>query len=181
MPGPSFPTSPSQDVVGVFDVNFNQLFVSARPVKATVKEGGKLAKHPIETGNTMTDNRITLPVEIQLSIICDPANYRDTFKQIKTAYQSLTPLYVQLKADSYDNMFIEDLPHEETPDMFDTIAIGLKLSRVIFVTAQYAQLPPANVKKASNASTVKTGQKEGAAATTTQTSVGYDLLFGSKP
>ena len=175
------PAPPSQDVVGVFDKNFNQVFVAARPIRARVKEGGKLAKHPVESGSTVTDNRITTPTEIQLSLVLTPEEFQDTFQQIRDNYSALTPLYVQTKAASYPNMFIEELPHEESPEMFDTISVALKLTEVIFVQAQYQQLTTAQVKDPANASTSATGQQQGADASATQTSAAYDLFLSGKP
>lgn len=177
----SGPAPASQDVVGVFDQNFNQLFHSARPIKAAVREGGKLAKHPVETGSTITDNRITLPVEINLSMILTPSEFQDTFQQIRDAYTTLNPLTVLLKAASYPSMFIEALPHDETTEIFDTIPVALKLTQVIFAQAQYAQLTQSQVANPSNSSTVQTGQQEGGAATPQQTSAAYDLFLSSKP
>jgi len=50
---------------------------------------------------------------------------------------------------------------------------------VRFVTPQYAPLPASNVKKSSNASTVKGGQKQGQEASPKKSSAAYDLIFGS--
>lgn len=172
--------SDAVDVVGVFDEDFNQLFPDARAIRALVREGSKLMRHPVESGVTITDHRILNPNEVQLSVILRPENYTDTFQDIRAKYLEAKVLSVQTKTGSYSNMLIEDMPHDETSDMADTVAIGLKLTEVQFVTAQYAQLPEKQVKKKSNASTVKTGQKQASTPTPKQNSAAYDLIYGSK-
>lgn len=163
--------------VAVFDSSLTRLFRRASPIKAMVKEASKLMEHPVETGATVTDHRIFIPVEIELSLILQPGDIKSTFGEIITAWQSLSPLSVQTKARTYTNMFILEPPHDEDPGMFDTIAVALKLREVQFVTAQFAQLPPTKVKKASNSSTTKTGQKDGGTPTQ-QGSTAFGLIFG---
>jgi hypothetical protein len=170
--------SAAVDVVGVFDSGLNQLFQDARPIKAMVKEQSKLMDNPGETGISITDHRIFEPTEIELSLVLRPATFRDTYAQIKTAYQQLTPLSVQTKTDTYANMYVLAMPHDEDPDIFDTVSLALKLREVNLVTAQFAQLPAGQVKKASNSSTVKTGQKTTTTATPQQQSVLHELFFG---
>jgi hypothetical protein len=74
------------DLVGIFTQDFNQVFIRARPIKASVKEGAKSMEHPLETGATTTDHRIILPVEIELSMIMQAVDYRDTYEDIKQAF-----------------------------------------------------------------------------------------------
>lgn len=171
--------SAAQDVVGVFDESFNQLFVLARPMRALIRDGSKLMKHPIETGGTIADHRVFEPIGIELSMILDPTEYQNTYQEIKSAYKGNSKLIVQTRVDTYVDMVILEMPHDETGEMADTIAIGLKLEEAVFVDPQYAQLPPSKVKKSSNSSTAKTGQKQGTAATPAQNSAAYDLIFGS--
>lgn len=137
-------------------------------------------EHPVESGATITDHRVILPVTIELHMILDPAEYQDTFQQIKTAFKEVKTLSVQTKADTYGDMLIEEIPHDEQPDFFDTLAVAVRLKQVILVDAQYAQLPEKQVKKKSNASTVKTGQKQGTAPPEKKSSAAYDLIYGNK-
>lgn len=177
--------SAAVDVVGVFDSNLAQLFQTARPIKAMVKEESKLMEHPGETGVSITDHRIFQPVEIELSLILKPEGYRDTYAQIKAAYTQLTPLSVQTKTGTYANMYVLAMPHDEDPDFFDTVAIALKLREVILVAAQFSQLPAGQVAAGangskSNSSTVKTGQKTTTPATPQQESILHGIFFGGQ-
>lgn len=170
--------SAAQDVVGVFDSGLTQLFVGARPIKATVKPTAKLMEHPIEDGASITDHRVFQPIEIELSMVLTPETFMDTHKEIVAAFGSKTPMSVQTKADTYSNMYITEIPHDEEPDVYDTISVALKLREAQIVTAQYAALPPSKVKKKANSSTTKTGQKNSSDASTKQGSALHDLIFG---
>lgn len=166
----------AKDVVGVYDADLNQLFPDARAIKAIVKPIAKVAKHPVETGGTISDNVIYLPIEIELSVILRPGTYRQTYQLIKNVFNSAALLTVQTKTDSYANMLLEKMPHDEDPGFFDTVAMALSFSQFQLVTAQYKTLPP--VKRARNKTAVKTGQKTAKPATPAQTSAAYDIFFG---
>jgi hypothetical protein len=155
-----FIATASADVVAIFDQNFVQLFELARPIKATVKEDSKLMEHPLETGATITDHSIILPVEIELSLIPTRGEYRNVYQRIRQAFMNRDLLVVQTKTGTYDNLIIQSAPHEEDPEQFDTIGIALKLREVQFVAAQFARLPPKAVRNPANASKVDKGQQQ---------------------
>jgi len=164
------------DVVGIYNDRFEQLFESARALKATVKEDSKLMEHPVETGATITDFSIILPIEIELSLIASGVEaYRAVYAQIKQAFTARTVLAVQTYTGLYRNMLIQSMPHEEDPALADAIAIALKLKEVLIVEAQYAALPARKVRNPANASTVDRGQQQPQAATTSRAA---SVLFG---
>jgi len=163
----------SVDVVGIFNQSFQQLFVTARPIKATVKEDSKLMEHPLETGATIIDHSIILPFEIELSLILKRGEYRNVYERIRQTFINREIVLVQTKTALYDNMIIQSIPHDEEPELFDTIALALKLRHVQIVQAQFAKLPPRSVRNPANASTVDRGQQQG-----TQSTRGASVLFG---
>lgn len=154
---------PAVDIVGIYDRDFNQLFSSARPIKATVKRSAKLMEHPLETGAVVTDYKITEPTEIDLSLLIAANDYLNTYEQINIAFLSSQVMTVQTRAGSFINMIIERMPHEEDPAQYDMLALALSLKEVRFVTAQYGKLPPAKVAKKSQASTPDKGEVKPAA------------------
>lgn len=176
--------SRSVDVVGVFDSKFNQVFPAARPIKAQVKEVAKLMEHPVESGSTITDHRVILPTEIELTLMLQGDEYRDTYGLIRGYFMKTELLTVQTNTGSYTNMVIEAMPHDETPETFDAAPMALKLKEVLLVTAQFQALPPAAVKNTRDASKVKRGEQTGKTETATESggkkksSVLYGILYG---
>ena len=161
-----------QDLVAVFDQNFNQVFSAARAIKAVVKEDSKTMEHPIENGGTITDHIVYLPIEIELSVILQALDYPDTYKAIKQFFLNATLLVVHCKSGIYNNMLISSMPHEEDPEQYDALALALKLKQVQFVTTAYSVVP----KKASNSNIASRGTQSPQPA---QSTVAQDI-FGTK-
>lgn len=160
-----------ETVVGLFDSNSRQIVENAVTIKANVKEMSKAMEHPTESGSSFVDQIINLPVDIDLSIILKPEDYQNTYKQLKKLWTAKTLLTVQTKVDRYPRMVVVAMPHEESADLFDTIAIAVSLREVKLVKAQYGTVPleQGNVKNPADSSTVNGGQKQ-------QKSAAKDLL-----
>ena len=157
----------SADVVAVFDANGNQLFDLARPIKCNVSQSAKVMDHPVESGATISDFMIILPIEIELSMICTSSEYKAVFQQVKAAFLAQETVMVITKADTYDNMLIQAIPHEETPEMFNVIPVAIKLREVILVTTQYQDAPANTVANPNDQSTINSGETTPAPSTTT--------------
>lgn len=144
------------DYVAVFDQNLNQVFPFARILKAQVKEDSKVMEHPVETGIIISDHRIILPIEIELSLIVNSENLKDTYKIIRQLFFSATLLIVQTRGGVYRNQLIQSMPSEEDPDYYGSLTIALKLKQVQFATAKYAVAP----KRPQNSTTVDRGTQQ---------------------
>jgi len=160
------------DSVAIFTQDFTQIFRNARAIKAVIKEQSKVMEHPVESGIVITDHRIILPIEIELSLILAKADYQDVYNSIRGYYLQGTLLVIQTRSGVYQNMLIQQIPHEENPDMYNALAIAMTLKQVIFAFAQYGVVP----KYPKNSTNVSRG---------TQTpkpiigSASHDLIFGN--
>ena len=148
------------DQVAVFTQDFTQVFRNARALKAVVKENAKVMEHPVETGATIVDHRIILPVEIDLSMILSKSDYQNVYNQIKEYYLNSTLLVVQTRSGVYTNQLIQSMPHEEDPSQYNVLTLALSLKQVQFVTAQYGTTP----MNPSNTNTTARGTQQGMAA-----------------
>lgn len=162
------------DYVAVFTQDFTQIFRNARAIKAVIKEQSKVMEHPVESGIVITDHRIILPIDIELSLILSKADYQDVYESIRGYYNQGTLLVVQTRSGVYQNMLIQAMPHEENPDMYDALALALTLKQVLFAIAQYGVVP----KYAKNSTTVPKGTQAATPATTSQTSALQDAYQG---
>lgn len=147
----------AQDVVAVLDANFAQVFEKARAIKATILRASKAMEHPLETGATVTDHRIILPVSVELSMILSSADYRAVYQQVRDLFTKGSLLTVQTRVDSFPSMLIEKMPHDETPELFDGVALALTLKEAQFVQPQFSALKVARPK---DTSTAKRGQQQ---------------------
>ena len=164
------------DIVGVYTSDFRQVFPDARPVKGTIKELSKLMEHPLETGAPITDHRIILPIEIELSLLLSNENYRNVYESIRQFYLNGTILSVHTRAAVYQNQIIYEIPHEEDPEMYETLLVALKLREAQFFTASTAKNAKIAPKNPRNSSTVDRGNQQ-TQPVSTQKSVAYGLLF----
>lgn len=162
------------DSVGVYTQDFKQVFREARAIKAVVKEQAKVMEHPVENGSVITDYRIVLPVEIDLSLILNSSDYQSVYKSIRQYFFNMTLLTVQTRAGVYENQIISALPHEEDPNLYDALTIALSLRQVIFVTAQYGVTPKAD----KNTNTVDRGLQQGKPATSGQNTFAQSVFEG---
>lgn len=163
------------DSVAVFTQDYEQLFKSARALKAVVKEQAKVMEHPVENGSIITDHRIILPVEIELTLLLTSGDYQNVYKNIRQYYLNGTLLVVQTRSDIYTNQLISSMPHEEDPTQYDVIPLMLNLKQVQFVTAQYGVVP----KEAKNSNTVKRGAQQGTTAPPQQASSARQIAGGT--
>jgi hypothetical protein len=150
--------SAAADVVAVYNQNGEQLFPLARPGKATILQSARLAEHPVESGGTIVDNRVIQPVEIEMALYV--TEYKNTYERLKAAFFGNELLIVHTRSGIFENMAIEAMPHEETPDSVDVLPLSLKLREIKLVTAQFQALPPQKVAKKNDASTVNRGEQK---------------------
>lgn len=146
-------------VIAILDANGNQLFTSAVNIGVSVVESKTFASHTLENKQVVVDDEFDNPASLTMQMILDPSNYIDVYKEIKAAYKAITNFTIQTRVDSYTNMYIETLPHEETPELFNTIAINLEFTEQLIVATDSEMLTTNNVSSASDSSTVDTGQK----------------------
>lgn len=130
------------DVVQILDQQtMTQVFSSARPLRAEIKEIAKVSKYPLETGSISADNRVSLPTEINILVLIPATAYASVYPQIRTAWQNATLLAVQTRTGVYKNMVLEGIPHVEEPEMFSSVSMELRLSEFIQVSSSAASSP----------------------------------------
>lgn len=174
--------SKSQDVIGIFDsITYEQYFVTARPIKVSVSEVAKVMTHPVENGATISDFKVIMPIQIQMSMILSPLEYQATYQSIKTAFKNSTLFIVQTRSDMYLSMMISAMPHEEEAAMFDTIPIALKMEEVKLATtiigvAKHNKV--SNPKSKKHSDTTKTGKQNEKTTDATKQKYNESVLHG---
>lgn len=147
------------DNVEVLDQSLNQLFSNARMMRALVRENSKPFEHPIETGSIITDHRIILPTEIDLVLTILPQDVKDIYAQIKDLFLKGTLVIVQTRSSQYKNLYIQALPHRETPERLGVIDINLRLKEAQFASSQ-STTTEINPSQPSNSDTVDRGVQQ---------------------
>ena len=168
---------PNVNLPDIFnELNLVQAFPDARPMSVQVSEPVSYPLHPIEDGNVITDNSVVQPIELSISFILRAENYRETYLLMRQAKKLRLQFTVQTKTDNYTRMYISNMPHEETPDMFDTISIVLQFRQLITFTTDIQELPFSDVINQVDASTVARGSQVPTPSSPEQEQQGSALL-----
>lgn len=146
-----------EDVVGIFDSDGNQKFITARSMRLQTTRVAKMPMHPLETGASAVDHRVIMPIEAQLLVTLQAKDYRNGYSQIQASFNNGDLLAVHCKANTFPNMVIAELPHEESPDMFDAVQIAVRLVETIFFKTQAQAITKAS--KSRSASTTRRGEQ----------------------
>lgn len=159
------------DVVGVYDVDFNQVFPDARPLKASISNEALFFKHPLESSASRTDHVIFQPIKIAMSMIMTGENYKSVYQQIKQVYLNSIQLIVQTKVDTYENIYIQSMPHEESPANFDSVIMNLTLEETKIAVTVITFIP----ESLSDNNTKNRGQQQPKTPTDAQEQRGSTL------
>lgn len=148
-----------QPVTALFDEYGIQLFPTVGILSVSVSPSNQFAQHTLETGVVVSDNKIRMQNKITVKAILDPEDYLSVYQKIKEADNNSTKFTVQTRVDSYDNMYIESRPYEESSKMSDTIAMMINFIEQQFVEVTTTVLTAAKVKVPADADTTNSGTK----------------------
>lgn len=139
-----------KDVVAIFEQsdegNDTQLFADANIMHGAISEKATFFRHPLENGRNLVDHRIIDPVTIELHLILSDrisvlrgltggdfaTRAADIYNQIRDIYLAGTLLSIQTRVGTFRNQVIQAMPHEESSDMFDGIALAFNTSEIQF-------------------------------------------------
>ncbi len=129
-----FTSTKKIDVVQILDATSGrQVFATARPLGALIREVSKGLRYPIETGAVLTDSVIVEPTEIQMDFLIQQGGYSTVYPQMRAGRLAGTLYTVQTRTGTYQNMYIEEMPHEESSEMMTAIKIHIKFVEALFV------------------------------------------------
>lgn len=154
-----FEQNEDEPVTALFDEDGNQIFETIGILSLSVGQTSVFAEHTLEDGTVVSDNKIILQGRVNGQVVLDSADYVEVYKKLKDAYINTVRFTVQTRVDSYDNMYLESLPYEESSKISGTIAMAISFVEQQFVEVKTGTLPPAKVKAPQNADTVDSGTK----------------------
>lgn len=149
----------NQQVTKVIDSVGQELFTETVTIGVSVAPSKTFAKHPLEDSRVVTDDQYDNPTSLTLRVILKSDSYQDEYKRIKASYEAVSPLTIQTRVDVYQNMYIESLPHEESPDMYSTISMSIELTEQLITKSQTNKIQASNAASPADASAVNSGSK----------------------
>lgn len=125
----------NQELVGIFrNESYEQLFLNASIMSASVTNNSKLMTHPLENGSQVGDHQIFELIRISIPIVLSSSDYVSVYRNIEKGFRSNELYTIQTKVSVYKNMVIESMPHEETVES----GIRLILSFIEFLEQKTA-------------------------------------------
>lgn len=128
---------------------------------AEVKESSKICEHPLEDGSVIADHQVQMPVEIRLQIVMPYYFYDSIITELRTLKEQGTLVSVHTKGGIYTDMVFVDIPHKEDVSNVDRLSFDCTLKQAILVKGEESTLSEKDVIQKSNASTAKSGTKQG--------------------
>jgi len=116
-------------------------------------------QHPTETGTSIMDHRVIMPIETSVRLILEKDVYRDVYSSIQEYNQSAKLVDIHTRTGINSNMAIVAFPHEEDPEIFDAILIEIHFREMIFVSPSQGTMTQENTRNKADSNTVQQGQK----------------------
>lgn len=162
---------------GTKEVLKGNILYNAVIMDATVQQKSDMPEHPIESGAKIIDHKIILPVEIDIKLVMPAYLYASVYRELKQLYDESTLLRIKTKMSYYNNMVLQDMPHEENAATVDRVVFNLHFKQVMIVEPKYIALPPRKVSNIDYSSTQKLGTNvtnAGSSANKSLLAKGYD-------
>lgn len=147
------------DVTSILSENGEQLFSTATILKVSTAPSNTYAQHTIEDGTVVADNKIRNQVRISMSIILSGSDYTEVYKDIKNASDNNTKFIIQTRVDSYDNMYIESYPSEESAAIYGTISLNIDFVEQEVGTVTTETLAATDVAQPADVDTTNRGEQ----------------------
>lgn len=147
------------DVTAILNELGEQLFPTAKLLKASISPSNTFAQHTVEDGTVVADNKIINQVRISIPMILDSNDYKDVYKAIQDASNNTVLMSIQTRVATFNKMYIESYPSEESAAMFDTTSMTINFVEQITGTVVIKKLATSDVSNNSDIDTENRGEQ----------------------
>lgn len=145
------------ELIAILNEDGEQILTTMVNIGCSVSVSKEFAQHSLENRQVIIDDQYDNPTIVNLQFILSPSDYVAVYNEIKQYFNNITSFIIQTKVDTYKNMFLRTIPHEETPDMFNTISINLEFTQQLITESDTSKIVSASNQ--SDVSTVNAGNK----------------------
>ena len=143
----------------VFGSDGLEVFPSSAILNSSVSPSNSFAKHVVEDGTTVIDNKIENQIRISMGLILNGGDYKQVYNQIVSASVNSTKLSIQTRVKTFDNMYIESYPHKESAAIFDTVTLNIEFIEQLTSVVITQDLTPSEVNNQADADQVDRGEQ----------------------
>lgn len=105
--------------------------ISPAIMTAEIREQYRLAEHPLEDGKVAIDNKVKLPIEVDVKITLPPMEYKKTLEKLREYNQKNQMIYIETNYGNYDNMQIIGLPATLNSENINRITFTVRFKEVL--------------------------------------------------
>lgn len=136
--------------------------IESLPVmKISIHSPTKVARHPVESGSVIMDNKVIQPTEIVAECFLYIADYSDQIERLLAALDDKSDFTYEIrtKTDTHENLILEDMKEEHVKDKFDVVHITLNFVEMMPINVNVRQASGTQRKNA-NGKPPKTSSKQ---------------------
>lgn len=128
-------------------------------ISCRVTDTARLMEHPVESGAIITDHKVFQPKRFVVTVALSEMNYSTEYAELYNVYKRCESVTLQTKAQIYQNLQIESIPHEEKAEAMTRLIFNIGLKEAQVVNASYIEgvSSGGGVASATNSSTVSRG------------------------
>ena len=157
--------------IAIYDQEKNrEIFQRVQYLDGQITDDKKLMEHPKENGALIVDHVVHDPNQGTVSLLIADDD-TDSLNEILDYYSKEKPVTIKIKNEIYGNLVMSSKPIKADVQYFDKTKYDLSFKEVINAQTVYVKMSVPQVKNKSNASTVKTGQKQGTPKKTVKPSI----------
>ena len=164
---------PKQNPIAIYDQDYAVVFKQAKILDVRISEKAHAMEHPVESGVIITDHRIILPTEIEITLSITSTDYASVYQQIRENFYASTLYTIHTKTGIYENQMITMMPHVENENVLNGVVLTLNFRQVLIVSASVSFSP----KNEKDKDTQSLGTQNGTVANATQTAKATSGLY----
>lgn len=142
--------------------SFNPVFLDIKIVQADVVRHAAITAHPVEkdinatqASATISDNRVVMPREVQLDVICPSESAN---RALLDAFDASELFTIKTKNEIVTNCAFAEAPYSNSAEMTNATRYRLRFIEVFIVQPASGQISAADTNNKSSVSTTKRGQ-----------------------
>lgn len=138
--------------------NKNKSIAGIHPMSITIHDSVKVARHPVETGEVVLDNKVIQPSEVSVTCLVECAYWDKVSRMLDKMLleKSNNPFTIRTKTDDLQGYILYDIVEKQTSDKWDMVEIDLKFIEQLVIESSSISTPA----NKSNSDTVDSGQSK---------------------
>jgi hypothetical protein len=128
------------------------------PMSITIHDHVLVARHPVETGEVILDNKVRQPSEVTVTCIVECKHFDKVSRVLDKMLNEKNnyPFTIRTKTDDLQGYILYDIVEKQTSEKWDAVELELKFIEQLTIESSSVSVPA----NKSNSDTVNSGQSK---------------------